>query len=84
MIGSCPFGHKCSDCVLFRKGMRMFDDGRKPEAFEECALVLAVDCLEALVARSIGQQKAIEQTRNGVTTLHTFFEDMANAKRLRE
>ena len=69
MMGSwCPFTKKkCNkDCVFYRSGLRYFDDGRKPEPFEECAFNIIADCLENLVQRSIGQQKATEQVRNQI------------------
>ena len=68
----CPFTKKkCNpECVFYRKGMRYFDEpGKKPEPFEDCAINIAVDCLEALVERSIGQQKATEGTRNAISEL---------------
>lgn len=82
MKGECPFGAKCETCVLFRKGLRIFEDGRKPEPVEECAINIGVDCLENLVSRSIGQQKATEQTRNEVVNLHQTFFDIARMKRI--
>jgi len=80
----CPFSKKdCrSDCVFYRKGFRYFEDGREPVPFEECAINIGVDCLEALVRRSIGQQKAMEQARNEVNKLRNFFLDVAKVKML--
>jgi len=80
----CPFSKKeCrNDCVLYRRGIRYFEDGREPIPFEECAINIAVDCLEALVQRSIGQQKATEQTRNEIHKLRGFFVDLLNLKML--
>lgn len=72
----CPFSWKAckDDCVLFRKGVRYYDDPtKKPIAFEECALNIATDCLENLITRSIGQQKAQEQTRNETAQIKELF-----------
>lgn len=67
----CPYiKKKCNkDCVFFRSGLRYFDDGRKPEPFEECVFNIIADCLENLVQRSIGQQKATEQVRNQINQI---------------
>ena len=62
------------ECVLFRSGVRLFEDGKKPEPFEECAINIAVDCLENLVGRSVGQQQATEQVRNETAKLRAIFE----------
>jgi hypothetical protein len=83
MKGKCPFGNrKCEECVLYRKGLRYFDDNKKPEPFEECAINIGVDCLENLVGRSIGNQKATEQTRNEMTKLNELLYGMAKVKLL--
>jgi hypothetical protein len=85
MKGKCPFGKvKCSECVLYRKGLRYFSDNRQPEPFEECAINIAADCLENLVTRSIGQQGATEQTRNEMSKLNELLHGMANKKLLEE
>ena len=81
MKGKCPFGRiKCEECILYRKGLRYFDDSRKPEPFEECILNVMADCLENLVGRSIGNQKATEQTRNEMTKLNELLYGMAKMK----
>ncbi len=82
--GKCPWSRKeCdSECVLYRKGLRYFDGGQKPESFEECAINIGIDCLEQLVSRSIGQQKATEEGRNKTQELIEFFKNMAIAKAL--
>ena len=83
MKGKCPFGNrKCEECVLYRKGLRYFDDNKKPEPFEECAINIGVDCLEKLIGRSIGNQKATEQTRNEMTKLNELLYGMAKVKLL--
>lgn len=82
----CPFWkkpcEKVKDCHLRRKGLRYFNDGRKPEPFEECVFLLNCDLQENLVTRMIGQQKAIEGMRNEVTKLSGFFKDLAKIKAL--
>ena len=62
----CPFikGECNKECVFYRRGLKYRNDGGKPEPFEECAINIAVDCLENLVLRQIGIQKATEQARN--------------------
>jgi len=83
MKGKCPFGKiKCKECVLYRKGMRYFDDNKKAVPFEDCALNIAVDCLENSVSRSIGHQKAIEGTRNEINRLIGLFVTLGNRKEL--
>ena len=81
MKGKCPFGKiKCEECVLYRKGLRYYEDKKEPTPFEECAINIAVDCLENLVSRSIGQQGAAEQTRNEVNKLNELFYGMAKIR----
>ena len=83
MKGKCPFGKiKCEECVLYRKGLRYYDDKKTPEPFEECAINIGVDCLENLVSRSIGNQKATEETRNEINKLNTLFNRVAKIKML--
>ena len=83
----CPLIKKAcrDDCVLFRSGVRYFDDKKqKPVAFQECGINIAIDCLENLIMRNIGQQKAIEQTRNGIDELQTFFRSAFTFARKKE
>lgn len=81
MQGKCPFKKiNCNECVLYRKGVRYFEDSREPIPFEECAINIAVDCLENLVGRSIGQQKATEEARNATLELGSFFSNMATRR----
>jgi len=81
MKGKCPFGNrKCEDCVLYRKGLRYYDDKKEPTPFEECAINIGVDCLENLVSRSIGNQKATEETRNEIKSLNNLFMTLAQRK----
>jgi len=86
-MGKCPFDKKdCKPtCVLYRKGMRYFDQpGKEPIAFEECAINIGVDCLENLIGRSIGQQKAAEQTRNEMAALKELFYALAAKKAIED
>lgn len=82
----CPFWkkpcEKVKECQLRRKGLRYFDDGRKPEPFEECVFLLNCDLMENLVTRMIGQQKATEGTRNEVSKFTQFLENLAKVKAL--
>lgn len=83
--GKCPFGKiKCEECTLYRKGLRYFDNGKEPIAFEECAINIAVDCLENLVGRSIGNQKATEETRNELAKLNGTLYAASKMKQLEE
>lgn len=85
-MGKCPFDKKdCKNtCVLYRKGLRYFDDNRKPEPFEECAINIGVDCLENMIGRSIGQQKAVEGTRNEMAALKELFYALVQRKVIAE
>jgi hypothetical protein len=81
----CPFARKpClkEECVLYRRGLRYFADKKEPQPFEECAINVGVDCLENLVGRSIGNQKATEETRNQMTKLNELLYGMAEKKYL--
>jgi hypothetical protein len=83
MKGKCPFGKiKCEECVLYRKGLRYYDDKKEPTPFEECAINIGVDCLENLVSRSMGQQVATEQTRNEMNKLNELLHNVAHGKML--
>ena len=81
MKGKCPFGKlKCEECVLYRRGIRYYDDKKEPTPFEECAINIAIDCLENMVTRTISQQKATEQTRNEMAALRELFYNLAAKK----
>lgn len=73
---------KVKECNWRRRGMRFYDDGRKPEPFEQCAIDRGIDLLENLVQRSIGQQAAMEGVRNKTDDLLGFFEKLATIKAL--
>ena len=85
----CPRIRKAcrKDCVHYRFGIREYDSGPKAgqkEAVEDCAFNIGVDCLENLVGRSIGNQKATEQTRNEVSKLNNLLYGMAERKALEQ
>ena len=86
MKGKCPFNNFkiCrEDCVFYRRGLRYYNDGQTTP-FEECKFNIDTDCLENLVTRFIGNQKATEETRNEITKLNTLFYGMAETKLLGE
>jgi len=66
--GKCPFrGLKpCSEeCVLYRKGIRFSDDQKaEPFPFEECAINIIADNVEAIHNRSFMLQKEVGDTKN--------------------
>jgi hypothetical protein len=81
MKGKCPFNRiKCEECVLYRSGLRYYPDKIEPIPFTECAINIAVDCLENLVQRSVGQQQATEQTRNAMVGFTELIKGVANAE----
>jgi len=69
--GNCPFRKlaTCSDtCVLYRKGVRFTDDQKaEPFPFEECALNIIADNLEAMHNRTYMLQKEVGETKNVMT-----------------
>ena len=77
------------DCIHFRQGLRYYETTdengkvRKPVPFEDCGFNIAFDCLENLIERSIGQQGALEQTRNGINQLNQLFYQLVNIKLLK-
>ena len=66
--GKCPFRKlaECSDeCVLYRKGVRFSDDNKAdPFPFEECAINIIADNVEAIHNRSYMLQKEVGETKN--------------------
>ena len=82
----CPFWkkpcEKVKSCHLRRKGLKYFNDNRKPEPFEECVFLLNCDTMENLVMRMIGVQKSTEGSRNQTNQLLQFFEELAKVKAL--
>ena len=66
--GKCPFRNlkECStDCVMYRKGVRFMDTQKaEPFPFEECALNIIADNLEAMHNRTYMLQKEVGDTKN--------------------
>lgn len=66
--GKCPFrGLKPCDegCVLYRKGIRYTDDQKsEPFPFEECAINIIADNVEAMHNRAYMLQKEVGDTKN--------------------
>jgi len=66
--GKCPFRNlkECStECVMYRKGIRFTDDQKsEPFPFEECALNIIADNLEAMHNRTYMMQKEVGETKN--------------------
>jgi len=86
-MGKCAFWRKpCEkvmDCHFRRAGLRYFDDGRKPEPFEECAIIVAVDLLESMTSRMVGVQGASEAVRNQVNKVNQFIEQLKDLKSIK-
>ena len=65
--GSCPFRNlsPCSvKCVFYRKGIRYSENGTNPVPFEECAINIIADNLEAMHNRTYMMQKEVGETKN--------------------
>lgn len=66
--GKCPFRNlkECSsECILYRKGIRYTDDQKsEPFPFEECAINIIADNLEAMHNRTYMMQKEVGETKN--------------------
>ena len=74
--GWCPFFmDQCKvKCVFYRRGIRQYDGvDKKPEPFEECAINIAVDCLENIVSRNISLQKEMNLVRNATEEMGNIF-----------
>lgn len=68
--GNCPFRSlkTCSDtCVLYRKGVRFNEAKDESFPFEECALNIIADNLEAMHQRTYMMQKEVGETKNVLT-----------------
>jgi hypothetical protein len=68
--GKCPFRKlaECStECVLYRKGIRYTEKDGEPFPFEECALNIIADNLEAMHNRTYMLQKEVGETKNVMT-----------------
>ena len=68
--GKCPFRNlkECStDCVMYRKGVRFNETKEESFPFEECALNIIADNLEAMHNRTYMMQKEVGDTKNIMT-----------------
>lgn len=65
---NCPFAlfEECnSKCMLFRKGIRYSEKpGAEPTPFEDCAINIIADNLEAMHNRTYMMQKEVGDTKN--------------------
>jgi len=66
--GECPFAlfDECNvKCVLYRKGIRYSEKpGEQPTPFEDCAINIIADNLEAMHNRTYMMQKEVGDTKN--------------------
>lgn len=65
--GLCPLRNlkECSDkCVLYRRGVRYTEDGKNSTPFEDCALNVMTDNMEAMHNRIFMLQSEIGETKN--------------------
>ena len=67
--GKCFIDKKpCNEeCVLYRRGLRYFDDKRPPEPFEECAINIIADSVENIISRTAGLQAEQNKVANSIT-----------------
>ena len=68
--GKCPFRKlaECStECVLYRKGVRFNEEKEESFPFEECALNIVADNLEAMHQRTYMMQREVGETKNVLT-----------------
>lgn len=82
----CPFNKfkNCigKDCVLFRKGVRFFDDKtREPAPFEMCGLNVLIDAAENQIMRLLGVQKEVNVLRNNVERTVSGLIELGNARK---
>lgn len=86
-MAKCPFWKKpcerVESCHMRRVGLRYYDNGRKPDPFEECAILLAVDLLENMTSRMVGVQGASESVRNQVNKVNQFIEQLKDLKSIK-
>ena len=65
--GLCPFMKlkPCSEkCAFYRKGLRYSEQGAEPIPFEECAINIIADNLEAMHNRTYMMQKEVGDAKN--------------------
>jgi hypothetical protein len=82
--GKCPFMlfDPCNEeCVFYRKGIRYSDKpGEDPVPFEDCAINIIADNLEAMHNRTYMMQKEVGETKN-IIALKTMIDlKMGNAQ----
>lgn len=68
--GKCPFRKlkECSEkCVLYRKGVRFNELKNESFPFEECAINIIADNLEAMHNRTYMMQREVGETKNVMT-----------------
>jgi hypothetical protein len=80
--GNCPFRglEPCDEsCAFYRKGLRYKEDGSDPTPFEECAINLIADNLEAMHNRTFMIQREVGSTKS-IIALKTMVDlGMANS-----
>jgi hypothetical protein len=65
--GKCPFRNleECSsECAFFRRGVRFNEKKQESYAFEECAINIIADNLEAMHQRTYAMQREVGETKN--------------------
>ncbi len=71
--GNCPFRslEPCSEtCAFYRKGLRYKENTGDPVAFEECAINIIADNLEAMHNRTYMLQQEVGEAK-GIIALKT-------------
>jgi hypothetical protein len=85
--GSCPFRNlkACSEkCAFYRKGLRYAETTGDPTPFEECAINIIADNLEAMHNRTYMLQKEVGETK-GIIALKTMVDlDIARPDQAQE
>ena len=85
--GKCPFRNlkPCSeDCAFYRKGLRYKENSGDPVPFEECAINIIANNVEALHNRSYMLQKEVGETK-GIIALKTMVDlDLARPDQAQE
>lgn len=80
--GKCPFRNfkPCDEnCVFYRKGIRYTDDSRaEPIPFEDCAVNIIADNVEAMHNRAYMLQKEVGETKNIIAV--NILKDLGMAK----
>ena len=84
--GKCFVDKKsCNEqCVLYRRGLRHFDDNRPPEPFEECAINIIADSVENMISRTIGLQAEQNKVNNSIVEVSAILKYALELKNKRE